>query len=81
MSYDFSTDQPNPYYDPNYDTPKPKSEAEKVRAANARAAAYEKRRARKRKRPVLSPGRIKEAAEEMEHQSSYENKPRQGFFL
>ena len=76
MSYDFSPDHANPGYDPNYNTREPKSDEEKARAAKARAAAFGKRR----KRPVLSPGRIKEAAEEMEHQSSYEKKPCRGLF-
>ena len=73
MSYDFSPDQPNPGYNPNYKTPKPKSDAEKVRAAKARAATFEKR-----KPPQLS--KMREAAEEMEHESSYKKKPCRGLF-
>ena len=52
MSYSFSPDHANPNYDPNYNTPEPKSKAAKARAAKAREVAFERRK--RPKRPVLS---------------------------
>jgi len=66
----FSTDQANPDYNPNYDTPSPKS----IDIAG-RANALKKRLGRR-----LSPGRISRAARGMEHEPSLEKKPCNGLF-
>ena len=63
---DFSPDQANPYYDPNYNTPDPKSSDERKARIERREKALKGRMPPR----IIPRDKIKEAAEAMEHESS-----------
>ena len=67
----FSPDHANPDYNPNYDTPSPKSSDIEGRAKNA---------SKGRMRRGLPRDRIKRVAQAMEHEPSLEKKPCNGLF-
>lgn len=63
---DFSPDQANPYYDPNYNTPDPKSSDERKARIERREKALKGRMPPR----IIPRDKIKEAAEAMEDEPS-----------